>query len=188
LSTTAFSAESLPVIRPIVLFPDPVLQRSAEAIAVFDESVLSLATDLFDSMYRANGIGLAAPQIGVSKRVMVIDVSNGGHAKDKLAFINPEIVSVDGREIDEEGCLSLPDIREKVARAAKVRVRAQNVSGQCFEMEAEGLLSRALQHEIDHLDGILFFSRLSSLKRNLILRRIRKLKKAGQWHDDVVTT
>lgn len=174
------------MVRPIVLYPDPVLQRPAEVVAVCDEPVLSLVEDLFDSMYLARGVGLAAPQIGISKRVTVIDIGNGARAEDRLVFINPEIMSLAGQRIEEEGCLSLPDIREKVARAARVKVRAQNVNGEWFDLEAEGLLSRALQHEIDHLDGILFFSRVSALKRALILRRIRKLKKAGEWQHGVV--
>jgi peptide deformylase len=132
-------------------------------------------------MYKAIGIGLAAPQIGVGKRITVIDLSNQKDAKDKLVLVNPEIIHKEGKQVEEEGCLSLPDIRDKVARAAKVKVRAQDLEGKTFEMEGDELLARAFQHEIDHLDGILFPWRLSTLKRDLILRKIRKLQKSGEW-------
>ena len=132
-------------------------------------------------MYAAKGIGLAAPQIGVSKRLTVIDLSFQERPEDKIVLINPEIIVREGKQYEEEGCLSLPDIREKVSRAAKVTVRAQNAKGEWFEIDGEELLARAFQHEIDHLDGILFFRRVSALKRDLILRRIRKLQKAGDW-------
>ena len=136
---------------------------------------------MFESMYKAIGIGLAAPQIGVGKRVTVIDLSNKKDPKDKLVLVNPEIIHKEGKQVEEEGCLSLPDIRDKVARAAKVKVRAQDLEGKTFEMEGDELLARAFQHEIDHLDGILFPWRLSTLKRDLILRKIRKLQKSGEW-------
>ena len=116
-------------------------------------------------MYAAQGIGLAAPQISISKRITVIDVSFKKKPEDKMALINPEIVEREGKQVEEEGCLSLPEIREKVQRAAWVKVRAQNVKGEWFEVEGEELLARALQHEIDHLDGVLFIDRLSRLKR-----------------------
>jgi peptide deformylase len=147
----------------------------------FDEELRTLAADMFESMYTAIGIGLAAPQIGVAKRVTVIDLSNKKDAKDKLVLVNPEIIHKEGKQVEEEGCLSLPDIRDKVARAAKVKVRAQDLEGKTFEMEGDALLARAFQHEIDHLDGILFPWRLSTLKRDLILRKIRKLQKSGEW-------
>ena len=136
---------------------------------------------MFDSMYAAQGIGLAAPQIGISKQLTVIDVSFNEKPEDKLVLINPVIVSSEGSLHEEEGCLSLPEINEKVRRAARVRVRAQNAKGEFFEVEGEDLLSRALQHEIDHLHGVLFIDRLSRLKRDLILRRIKKLQRNGEW-------
>jgi peptide deformylase len=136
---------------------------------------------MFESMYAAKGIGLAAPQVAVSKRITVIDLSFKEKPADKIVLINPEIVLREGKQYEEEGCLSLPDIREKVSRAAKVKVRAQDVKGEWFELDGEQLLARAFQHEIDHLDGILFFKRVSALKRDLILRKIRKLQKAGEW-------
>jgi peptide deformylase len=132
-------------------------------------------------MYAAKGIGLAAPQIGISKRITVIDLSFQKNPEEKIVLINPEIIFREGKQYEEEGCLSLPEIREKVSRAAKVKVRAQDVKGKWFELEGEELLARAFQHEIDHLDGILFFRRVSALKRDLMLRRIRKMQKNGEW-------
>jgi peptide deformylase len=169
------------MIREIVTYPDPILQRPAEKITAFDDELRTLAADMFESMYKAIGIGLAAPQIGVSKRITVIDLSNQKNPKDKIVLVNPEIVHKEGKQLEEEGCLSLPDIRDKVSRAAKVKVRAQDLDGKTIELEGAELLARAFQHEIDHLDGILFPWRLSALKRDLILRRIRKLQKSGEW-------
>jgi peptide deformylase len=119
--------------------------------------------------------------VGVSKRVTVIDLSVGKNPKDKLVIINPEIIFSAGKQYEEEGCLSFPDIREKVSRAAKVRIRAQDAHGKWFEMDGDELLSRCLQHEIDHLDGMLFIFRMSALKRDLSLRKIRKMQRAGEW-------
>ena len=169
------------MIREIVKYPEPVLERKAEPVTEFDDELRQLVDDMFESMYAAKGIGLAAPQIGVSKRLTVIDLSFQERPEDKIVLINPEIIVREGKQYEEEGCLSLPDIREKVSRAAKVTVRAQNAKGEWFEIDGEELLARAFQHEIDHLDGILFFRRVSALKRDLILRRIRKLQKAGDW-------
>lgn len=169
------------MIREIVKYPEPVLQRPTEKITEFNEELRTLAADMFESMYKAQGIGLAAPQIGIGKRITVIDLSNQKNPEDKLVLVNPEIVHREGRQVEEEGCLSLPDIREKVVRAAKVRVRAQDLEGNWKELEGTELLARAFQHEIDHLDGVLFLWRLSGLKRDLILRRIRKMQKTGEW-------
>ena len=169
------------MIREIVKYPDPILQRPTEKIAEFNEELRTLAADMFESMYKAQGIGLAAPQIGVSKRITVIDLSNQQNPDDKIVLVNPEIVHREGKQVEEEGCLSLPDIRDKVSRAYKVRVKAQDLEGNEIELEGTELLARAFQHEIDHLDGILFPWRLSALKRDLILRRIRKLQKTGEW-------
>jgi peptide deformylase len=169
------------MIYPIVKYPDPVLARKADTITVFDKELAKLVDDMFESMYAAEGIGLAAPQIGISKRLYIVDVSNNKDPKDKLVLINPEIISRDGKQIEEEGCLSLPDIRDKVSRSFSVRMRAQDVKGKWFEVDGEELLSRAFQHELDHLDGILFIDRLSRLKKELILRKIHKLRKAGDW-------
>ncbi len=169
------------MIREIVKYPDPVLQRPAEPVTAFDEELRTLVADMFESMYAAHGIGLAAPQIGVSRQLTVIDLSFQKNPEEKIVLINPEIIFREGRQYEEEGCLSLPDIREKVSRAARVKVRAQDEHGAWREHEGEELLSRAFQHEIDHLHGILFFSRVSALKRDLLMRRIRKLIKAGDW-------
>jgi peptide deformylase len=169
------------MILKIVKYPEPVLSQPGEPVAEFDDELRKLVADMFETTYAAQGVGLAAPQVGVSKRLTVIDVSLGKDPKDRLVLVNPEIISSEGRLYDEEGCLSFPDIREKVVRAAKVRIRAQNEYGKWFEMDGEELLSRAFQHEIDHLDGILFIFRMSPLKRNLNLRKIRKMQAEGTW-------
>jgi len=165
----------------IVKYPDPVLERPTEPVTEFNDELRKFVDDMFESMYAAKGIGLAAPQVGVSKRLTVIDLSFKERPEDKIVLINPEIILREGKQYEEEGCLSLPEIREKVSRAAKVTVRAQDLDGNWFEMDGTELLARAFQHEIDHLDGILFFRRVSALKRDLILRRIRKMQKAGEW-------
>lgn len=169
------------MIYPIVKYPDPVLQRPAEPITVFDSKLRQLVDDMFTSMYEAEGIGLAAPQIGISKRLTIIDLSFQKKPEDKIVLINPEIIEAEGKQYEDEGCLSLPDIRDKVHRAAHVRVRAQDAHGKSFEIEGDALLARAFQHEIDHLDGILFIYRISRLKRDLQLRKIRKMIKNGEW-------
>ena len=165
----------------VVKWPDPVLAKKGAAVTAFDERLGTLVDEMFASMYEAQGIGLAAPQIGISERITVIDVSFNKNPEDKIALINPEIVEMTGKQTEEEGCLSLPDIREKVQRAAWVKVRAQDVKGDWFEVEGEELLARALQHEIDHLDGVLFIDRISRLKRELVLRKIKKLIKNNEW-------
>ncbi len=168
-------------IHEVVKYPEAVLGRRAAEVTVFDAQLAELVDEMFDSMYAAQGIGLAAPQIAISQRIAVIDVSFKERAEEKLALINPRIVLQEGRQVEEEGCLSLPEIREKVVRAARVKVVAQDVTGKIFEVEGTELLARALQHEIDHLDGVLFIDRISRLKRELILRKIKKLQKNGEW-------
>jgi peptide deformylase len=168
-------------IHEIVKFPDPVLAKPGTPVTVFDEALRQLVAEMFESMYVAQGIGLAAPQIGLSKRLTVIDISFKKNPKDKLVLINPEVVERRGNQMEEEGCLSLPEIREKVKRDAWVKVRAQNEHGEWFEVEGEELLARAMLHEIDHLDGILFIDRISRLKRELVLRKIKKMQKNGEW-------
>src|SRR5258708_3520402 len=147
----------------------------------FGGDLKKLGDDMFETMYASQGIGLAAPQVDVAKRVTVIDLSLGKDPAQKLVLINPEVIFRDGKQYEEEGCLSFPEIREKVQRAAKVRIRAQDLKGKWFEMDGEELLSRAFQHEIDHLDGMLFIFRMSSLKRDLVLRKIRKMQREGTW-------
>jgi peptide deformylase len=169
------------MISPIVKFPDPILQRASAPVTEFDDELRKLVADMFESMYAAQGIGLAAPQIGIPKRLTVIDLSNKKEPKDKIVLINPEITLQEGKQVEEEGCLSLPEIREKVRRSARVIVKAQDEYGKWSEREGSELLARAFQHEIDHLDGVLFIFRISALKRDLILRRIRKMQRAGEW-------
>jgi peptide deformylase len=169
------------MIYPIVKFPDPILQRPCAPVTEFDDELRKLVADMFESMYAAQGIGLAAPQIGIAKRLTVIDLSNKKEPKDKIVLINPEITLQEGKQLEEEGCLSLPEIREKVRRSARVVVKAQDECGNWEEYEGTELLARAFQHEIDHLNGVLFIFRISALKRDLILRRIRKMQRAGEW-------
>ncbi|HWA95834.1 MAG TPA: peptide deformylase [Terracidiphilus sp.] len=169
------------MILKIVKYPEPVLQQPGEPVTEFNDELRKFVADMFETMYAANGIGLAAPQVGVSKRVTVIDLSLGKNPEEKLVLINPEIIAREGKQYEEEGCLSFPEIREKVVRAFKVRIRAQDENGKWFEMEGEELLSRAFQHEIDHLDGMLFIFRISGLKRDMALRKIRKLQREGKW-------
>jgi peptide deformylase len=169
------------MIFTIVKYPDPVLQQPGEPVTEFNDELRKFVADMFETMYASQGIGLAAQQVGVAKRITVIDLSQGKNPEEKLTLINPEIISSAGKMYEEEGCLSFPDIREKVARAAKVRIRAQDEHGKWFEMDGEELLSRCFQHEIDHLDGVLFIFRMSPLKRNLNLRKIRKMQADGTW-------
>lgn len=162
-------------------YGDPVLETKAEPVTEFNGELKQLAADMFETMYANKGIGLAAPQVGVSKRLAVLDHSAGEEEAAKLVLVNPEILVREGTQIGEEGCLSIPGFREDVKRAYRVRVRAQDLDGNFFETDGEELLARAIQHEIDHLDGILFLQHLSLLKRDLIKRKIRKLVKAGEW-------
>jgi len=168
-------------VHAIVKYPDPVLSKKGASVTEFGPKLAEFIEEMWASMYAAHGIGLAAPQIGVSKRITVIDVSFKERPDEKLVLINPEIIEREGKQFEEEGCLSLPEIREKVQRAAWVKVRAQDVNGEFFEAEGTDLLARAMQHEIDHLEGVLFIDRISPLKRDLVKRRIRKLQKNGEW-------
>ena len=169
------------MIFTIVKYPDPVLQQPGEPVTEFNDELRKFVADMFETMYASQGVGLAAQQVGVAKRITVIDLSMGKNPAERLALINPEIISSEGKIYEEEGCLSFPDIREKVTRAAKVRIRAQDETGKWFEMDGEELLSRCFQHEFDHLDGVLFIFRMSPLKRNLNLRKIRKMQADGTW-------
>jgi peptide deformylase len=169
------------MILKIVKYPDPVLSQPGEPVTAFDDELRKLTADMFETTYDAKGIGLAAPQVGVSKRLTTIDLSLGKDPAQRLVLANPEIFFRDGKLYEEEGCLSFPEIREKVVRAAKVRIRAQDEYGKWFEMDGEELLARCMQHEIDHLDGVLFLFRMSALKRDLNLRKIRKMQRDGTW-------
>jgi len=169
------------MILKIVKYPEPVLSKPGEPVTDFNDELRKLVADMFETTYANQGVGLAAPQVGVSKRLTTIDLSMGKNPKDKLVLVNPEIIFRDGKIYEEEGCLSFPDIREKVVRAAKVRIRAQDEFGKWFERDGEDLLSRCFQHEIDHVDGMLFIFRMSALKRDLVQRKIRKLIREGKW-------
>lgn len=169
------------MIYPIVKYGDPVLERTAAPVTSFDAELRKLIEDMFESMYAAHGVGLAAPQIGISKRIAVIDVTFKEEPAEKIVLINPEIIHKEGHQRSNEGCLSLPEFREKVARPNRVTVRAQDVHGKTFERTGEELLARAFLHETDHLNGKLFIHHISALKRDLIKRKIRKLAKAGEW-------
>jgi peptide deformylase len=170
------------MIYPLVKYGDPVLETPAEPVTEFDTPELhKLIEDMFESMYAHKGVGLAAPQIGISRRIAVIDVSAGQDPSQRLVLINPEIIRNEGRQVSEEGCLSVPGFREPVKRGARVTVRARNAKGETFEVTGEDLLARALLHETDHLNGKLYLSHLSPLKRDLIRRKIRKLQKEGEW-------
>ncbi|SPF51783.1 peptide deformylase [Candidatus Sulfopaludibacter sp. SbA4] len=170
------------MVYPIVKFGDPVLEREADNITDFDTPDLhQLVEDMFDSMYAAKGVGLAAPQIGISKKIAVIDCSNGENPDEKLVLINPQILNGEGKQVGEEGCLSIPKFREQVRRAKRVTARAQNAKGEEFEITGEDLLARALLHEIEHLQGRLYITHLSTLKRDLMKRKIKKLQRSGDW-------
>ncbi len=164
------------MVYPIVRLFDPVLEREADTVTEFDTPELNkLIEDMFESMYVAKGVGLAAPQIGISRKVAVIDISVGEKPEEKLVLINPKILKVEGKQRGEEGCLSIPGFREQVTRGKHVTVRAQNAKGEWFEMSGEDLLARAFQHEIDHLHGKLYIKHISALKRDLIKRKVKKL-------------
>ena len=169
------------MIYPIVKYGHEVLEKVAEPVTDFDSDLEKLVADMFETMYAANGVGLAAPQIGISKRLCVIDVSVGEKPESKLALVNPEIVSTEGKQAQEEGCLSLPEFRADTARPMRATIRAQDIRGQEFTSSGEGLLARAFCHEIDHLNGVLFIQHLSMLKRDSIKRKVRKMVKAGEW-------
>jgi peptide deformylase len=164
-------------IREIRKYPDPVLRNKTSRVEVFDAALRRLIDDMVETMYAAPGVGLAANQVGVPLQIAVIDVSSreeDGPKHPLLVLINPEILSTEGSAVAEEGCLSIPEFSEKVTRAARVKVRAQDRTGKTFEMEAGGLMAKALQHEIDHLSGLLFVDRLSPLKKNIFRRRLKK--------------
>jgi peptide deformylase len=169
------------MIYPIVKYGDAVLETPAKPVTDFNDELKRLVEDMFESMYAAHGVGLAAPQIGISKRLAVIDVTFQEDPQAKLVLANPEIIHTEGKHRQNEGCLSIPEFREPVTRAHKVTIRAQDVNGKWYEKTGEELLARAFLHETDHLNGKLYISHISALKRDQMKRKIRKLVKAGEW-------
>jgi peptide deformylase len=169
------------MIRPIVRFGDPVLARPARVVDAVTDETRALIDDMIETMYAAPGIGLAATQIGVPLRVCVIDVSGGRRGGEVVTLVNPEFLERTGMQLEEEGCLSVPGFNATVARPERAVVRALNRDGTSITIEGTGLLARALQHELDHLDGVLFINRLSALPRDIIVRKIRKQQRAGTW-------
>ena len=168
-------------VYPIVKYGDPILEKPGAPVKKFDAELEELAEDMFASMYAAQGVGLAAPQIGKSLRLAVVDVTGGKNPEAKIVLANPEIVHAEGEVREEEGCLSIPGFRGYVLRPQFVTIKAQNAKGEPFEIRGENLLARAFCHEIDHLNGVLFLQHLSMLKRDLIKRKIKKLRKQGEW-------
>ena len=165
------------MIRPIVLMGDPVLRAEADEVTAFDDELRKLVRDMFETMYHAEGIGLAAPQVGVSRRVIVVDLKreNDEEEERRLALVNPRVTwESDATEKQSEGCLSIPGLEEVVRRPASVRVEGQDPDGNPVTVEADALFARALQHEIDHLNGILFLDRVSALKRKMLLKKWKK--------------
>jgi len=169
------------MIYPIVKYGDPVLETPAAAVTEFDDKLKKLVDDMFESMYEAQGVGLAAPQIGISLRLSVIDTSFKEDPEARLVLANPQIIKVEGKQPGGEGCLSIPDFRENLTRGKTVTIRAQDVHGNWYEKTGEDLLARAFQHEIDHLNGTLYIHHLSSLKRDMMRRKIKSLIRHGEW-------
>ena len=170
-------------ILKITHYPEPVLLTVAKPLMDedFDSDLRKLVDDMFETMYFANGVGLAAPQVGVSKRLFVMDCSGGEEESEKIALINPEIIYVEGEQLGDEGCLSFPGIYTKVKRDLRAVVRYQDVNGELQELDGEDLTARCVLHETDHCDGIVFLDRMTTLKREMAKRKIKKLQKTGKW-------
>jgi peptide deformylase len=169
------------MIRPILRYGERPLHQSASNVDVFDEALQRLIDDLIETMYAAPGIGLAAPQVGVSQSLFVVDLSGGRTAGEVIVMVNPTFVEREGTQLEEEGCLSAPGFNATVVRPARTVLRGLDREGKERTIEATGLLARAFQHEMDHLDGMVFIDRLRGIKRDLIVRRIQKLRKTGKW-------
>ena len=169
------------MIRPILRFGADVLHQPAGTVSEVTPEIERLIEDMIQTMYAAPGIGLAAPQVGVPLRIFVVDVSVGRNAADLLTFVNPEFVEREGMQLEEEGCLSVPGFNATVARPARAVLKGLDRDGNERLVEGTGLLARAFQHEMDHLDGTLFVDRLRGLQKDLIVRRIKKLSRAGKW-------
>lgn len=168
------------MIRKILTYPDPELKKKSAPVAVINEKTRELVRDMLETMYAAPGVGLAAPQIGIHERIAVIDVSGNDEKPEVIVAINPVVVQGEGESFEEEGCLSVPNFAANVRRHAKVVVKALNLEGEEVTYSAEGLLAIAFQHEIDHLDGILFVDHLSNLKREMFQKKYRRRLKEGQ--------
>jgi peptide deformylase len=169
------------MIRPILKYGDSVLHEQAKTVDAITPEIQRLIDDMIDTMYAAPGVGLAAPQVGVPLRIFVVDISLGRDQSGPIVMVNPEFVERDGVQLEEEGCLSVPGFNATVVRPARVVLKGLDRSGAEHQREATGLLARAFQHEMDHLDGTLFVDRLRGIKRDLIVRKIRKLTRAGKW-------
>lgn len=169
------------MIRPILKYGDAPLHQSARDVVTFDAELQRLIDDMIETMYAAPGVGLAATQVGVGLRVFVIDLSVGRDPKGLIVMVNPEWMQRDGMQLEEEGCLSVPGFNATVVRPSRAVVRGLNRHGEPQTVEGSELLARALQHEMDHLDGMVFVDRLRGIKRDLIVRRITRLKRSGRW-------
>ena len=169
-------------MRDIVVFGDPVLTKKAQMVTTFDADLTSLVAEMHQIMIKAHGVGLAAPQIGLSLAICIVDTTVGEDPDQLVILINPQVLEASGIQKDEEGCLSFPDITTVVERPESVKIRAQNLAGSWIEMQAEGFLARAILHEIDHLNGVLMTDRVSKLKREIIKKKVVKRQKAGTWH------
>lgn len=165
----------------IVRYPEAVLFTIGKPILDFDAKLKTLVEDMFETMYAAKGVGLAAPQVAVSSRLFVMDCSGGEDEKQKIAAINPEIIMHEGEQIGDEGCLSFPGLYQQIQRNMRAIVRAQDVDGNWFELDGEELTARCILHETDHCDGIIFLDRMTVLKREMAKRKIKKLQKTGEW-------
>ncbi|MDT7809986.1 MAG: peptide deformylase [Acidobacteriota bacterium] len=168
-------------ILDIVKYGDPVLERPGEVVTEFDKGLKRLVSDMFETMYESRGVGLAAPQVGVSMRLFVMDCSGGGDPKARIALINPVVLSVEGDQMGEEGCLSFPGVFFPVKRSLRAVVRAHDLNGDEFEFDGLELEARCMLHETDHCDGIVFIDRTTPLKRELVRRKIKRLQKQGRW-------
>ncbi len=165
----------------IVHYPEPVLLEVGKPIEAFDDQLKKLVENMFETMYEAKGVGLAAPQVAVSNRLFVMDCSGGEDASQKIALVNPEIIHVEGEQIGDEGCLSFPGLYQKVQRNLRTIVRYQNINGEFQELDGTDLTARCVLHETDHCDGIVFLDRMTVLKREMAKRKIKKLQKTGKW-------
>ena len=165
----------------IVHYPEPVLLEVGKPVKLFDDELKKLVENMFETMYEAQGVGLAAPQVAVSNRLFVMDCSNGEDASQKIAIINPEIIHVEGEQFGDEGCLSFPGLYQKVQRNLRTIVRYQDVNGAFQELDGTDLTARCVLHETDHCDGIVFLDRMTILKREMAKRKIKKLQKTGKW-------